>query len=92
MMARSSNTTKERILQAGYGLLYREGFTRTSLDAIAAAAGVTKRTLYYHFDSKDALVAAVLESQQARALEHIQGWAGDAPAGGPHGSLQLVEF
>ena len=34
-----------------------------SVDAMAEAAGVTKRTLYYHFESKDALVAAVLDHQ-----------------------------
>jgi len=78
-MARPAKKTRERILAAAYGRLYQEGFTRASLDAIAAAAGVTKRTLYYHFESKDALVAAVLEAQHDRALERIQGWASDAP-------------
>ncbi len=63
-MPRSSESTRERILAAAYGLLYQEGFSRVSLDAIAAASGLTKKTLYYHFDSKDALVAAVLESQR----------------------------
>jgi AcrR family transcriptional regulator len=74
-MPRSSKSTRERILAAAYGLLYQEGFSRVSLDAIAAASGLTKKTLYYHFDSKDALVAAVLESQRILALARIQGWA-----------------
>src|SRR4029079_7703023 len=33
-----------------------------------AAAGLTKRTLYYHFESKDALLATVLEAQHRLAL------------------------
>jgi AcrR family transcriptional regulator len=33
------------------------------VDAVAAKAGVTKRTLYYHFNSKDELVAAYLEAR-----------------------------
>jgi AcrR family transcriptional regulator len=74
-MARTSEHTRERILAAAYGLLYQEGFARVGVDAIAAASGVTKRTLYYHFESKDALVAAVLEAQHDRALARIQGWA-----------------
>lgn len=78
-MARPAKNTRERILAAAYGLLYREGFARVSVDAIAAAAGLTKRTLYYHFESKDALVAAVLEAQHGRALERIQSWASGAP-------------
>ena len=42
---------------------FAAGATAGSASNIAAAARVTKRTLYYHFKSKDALLAAVLESQ-----------------------------
>jgi AcrR family transcriptional regulator len=44
------------------------GHTRVSLDEMAAAARVTKRTLYYHFRSKDDLLKAVLEAQHELAL------------------------
>jgi AcrR family transcriptional regulator len=74
-MPRSAKATIGRICAAAYRLMFREGFSRTSMDAIAAAAGVTKKTLYYHFDSKDALVAALLEQQQPRALELFREWA-----------------
>ena len=74
-MASSARDTKERILDAAYALFYREGFTRASVDAVAAGAGVTKRTLYYHFKSKDDLVGAVLERQHGYALGRIQSWA-----------------
>jgi AcrR family transcriptional regulator len=37
------------------------GFARTSIDAIAAEAGVSTRTIYKHFRNKDELFAAVLE-------------------------------
>jgi AcrR family transcriptional regulator len=83
-MAPGTKDTKRRIIDAAYGLFYRGGFARTGVDDIAAAAGVTKRTLYYHFASKDALVAAVLALQHELALAQIQGWAqrvtGDPPA------------
>lgn len=68
-------STRDQILAAAYALLYRDGFARTSMDTIAAGAGVTKRTLYYHFDSKDNLAAAVLEAQHDLALAQIRGWA-----------------
>ena len=72
--------TRDRILSAAYRLCYREGFARVSVDAIAAAAGVTKRTIYYHFDSKDEIVADVLDNQHSRALAQIQKWGrNDAP-------------
>ena len=74
-MPRSGAKTRNRILTKAYGLFYKEGFARVSMDAIAEATGVTKRTLYYHFDSKDALVAAVLDHQHLHALARIQGWS-----------------
>lgn len=76
--------TRRRIIDAAYGLFYRSGFVRAGVDDIAEAAGVTKRTLYYHFDSKDALVAAVLAIQNELAIARISEWArnvrGDAAA------------
>ena len=74
-MASKAQDTRDGILDAAYGLFYREGFARVGVDAIAAAAGVTKRTLYYHFESKDELAGAVLDRQHERALGRIQGWA-----------------
>jgi AcrR family transcriptional regulator len=57
---RSADETRRLILENAYQLFYRHGFARVAVDAIAARAGVTKRTLYYHFRSKDDLLAAVL--------------------------------
>ncbi|RUU52735.1 TetR/AcrR family transcriptional regulator, partial [Mesorhizobium sp. M2C.T.Ca.TU.009.01.2.1] len=62
-MPRASDATRPVILQAAYNLFRRRGFFRVGMEEIAEAAGVTKRTLYYHFDSKDALLTAVLVSQ-----------------------------
>jgi AcrR family transcriptional regulator len=78
-MARSAETTRRRILDAAYGLFYRNGFGRVGVDQVAARAGVTKRTLYYHFSSKDALLAAVLEQQHALAVARIRHWGDRLP-------------
>jgi AcrR family transcriptional regulator len=67
-MPRDSQPTRQRILDAAYALFRRKGYTRVSMDEIAAASAVTKRTLYYHFESKDQLLAAVLEAQHHLAL------------------------
>jgi AcrR family transcriptional regulator len=74
-MPRSAATTRRHIIDAAYELFYRKGFARVSVDAIAAEAGITKRTLYAHFDSKDQLLGAVLEHQNGLALERIRGWS-----------------
>jgi AcrR family transcriptional regulator len=67
-MPRSAEVTRKRILDAAYVLFRRKGFARIGVDEIAVAAKVTKRTLYYHFESKDALLAAVLERQHELAV------------------------
>ena len=74
-MARDRTKTHQRILDAAFALFYRHGFARVGVDAIAAAAGITKRTLYDHFRSKDELLAAVLEFHHELALAHIRRWA-----------------
>jgi AcrR family transcriptional regulator len=69
-----SEETRRRIADAAYESFWRQGFRRTSIDGIAARAGVTKRTVYAYFRSKDDLLAAVLQRYAvlARArLRHI---------------------
>jgi len=53
-----------------------------AMDEIAASAALTKRTLYYHFASKDVLLAKVLEAQHALALAAFQTF-GQRLAGSP---------
>lgn len=86
-MATSGGETRRRIEEAAYDLFYRDGFHRVGVDAVADAAGVTKRTLYYHFDSKDALLAAVLEGRTGLAVDRIEHWLGP-DSGGP---AEMVE-
>ena len=52
-----------------------------SVDAVAAKAGVTKRTLYYHFKSKDDLVAAYLEARDQPNLVLFKRWFAETPGG-----------
>ncbi len=49
--------TRERIVAAATKLFYDEGIRSVGVDAVAAKAGVTKRTLYYIFRSKDDLAS-----------------------------------
>jgi len=74
-MRRKSIETRQQIIDAAYTLFYQGGFMHTGVDAIADAAGITKRTLYQHFDSKDELIGVVLEHQHQMALERIRQWA-----------------
>ncbi len=82
-MPRSADATRRRILDAAYAQFYRKGFARVGVDEIASAAKVTKRTLYYHFESKDELLAAVLEAQHTLALATFRDWAGKLKGNAP---------
>lgn len=68
-MPRSAEQTRGRVLEAAYKLFRRQGYNRVTMDDIAEAAALTKRTLYHHFNSKDQLLADVLQSQHHLALQ-----------------------
>jgi AcrR family transcriptional regulator len=51
---------QERILETADQLFYRQGIRAIGVDTVAAEVGISKRTLYNHYPSKDALIAAYL--------------------------------
>ena len=61
--------TAEQILNAALPEFYQHGFHATGVDQLSACAGVTKRTLYRHFPSKDLLIDAVLQSRDEEFME-----------------------
>lgn len=67
-------STRERIVSAANRLFYREGIRAVSVDAVAEEAGITKRSLYYHFKSKDDLVAAYLDYRDLPNLRAFRRW------------------
>jgi AcrR family transcriptional regulator len=82
-MARSAVPTRERIISAANALFYNDGIRGVSVDAVAERAGVTKRTLYYHFRSKDDLVAAYLAGRDQPNLALFRKWFSEAEGGMP---------
>ena len=51
------------ILHAASCLFLKEGFANTSMDTVAKASGVSKQTVYSHFEGKDALFKAAISSK-----------------------------
>jgi AcrR family transcriptional regulator len=51
---------RQRILEAATELFLAEGYGSTTIEAVAARAGISKRTFYHRFDDKSALFAAVV--------------------------------
>ncbi|HEV7327944.1 MAG TPA: TetR family transcriptional regulator [Bosea sp. (in: a-proteobacteria)] len=73
----AESVTRTRIIAAAEALFYGHGLHSVGVDAIAEAAGVTKRTLYNHFQSKDELIAAYLAARDRPAVELYRRWLGD---------------
>jgi AcrR family transcriptional regulator len=61
----------ERVLEIASELFYGEGINTVGVDRIAAEADASKATLYAHFGSKDALVAAYLDRRAALSREQL---------------------
>lgn len=70
----------ERILEVASDLFYRRGIHAVGVDTIAAESGVTKRTLYDRFGSKDQLVAAYLAARHRLWWERLEARIIDTPA------------
>ncbi|PYI67317.1 TetR family transcriptional regulator [Arthrobacter livingstonensis] len=60
-------SARERVLQAYEDLLINDGPRAATLDAVAAAAGVSKGGLLYHFKSKEALTAGLVDKMREMA-------------------------
>jgi AcrR family transcriptional regulator len=72
--AQRTEATTGQLLAAAQHLFGRDGYTATSIDDIAAAAGMTKGAAYHHFAGKPALFRAVfvrLQEQVAADLERV---------------------
>jgi TetR/AcrR family transcriptional repressor of mexJK operon len=70
---RSRSARKRRaILDVATELFLADGYQGTSMDKIAAAAAVSKQTIYKNFASKDRLAAAILDGLTGRVEEFIE--------------------
>ncbi|WP_037576131.1 TetR/AcrR family transcriptional regulator [Phaeacidiphilus oryzae] len=63
-MARRGAELREHIIDTAKWAFLESGFERTSMDAIATRASTSKRSLYAHFPTKEALFMAIVERSQ----------------------------
>jgi AcrR family transcriptional regulator len=66
-----SEATRAALLDEATTLFAGRGYAATSLEDVASASQVTRGAVYHHFAGKQALFEAVLELQEARAMEVI---------------------
>jgi len=98
-MVRPATATRERILPAAFARFARYGFRRTSMEDIAAEAGVSRAALYLQFRNKEAIFRSLSQQLHDEALARATAaLAGTAPlaerlrAGLEAKSLRFVEI
>jgi TetR/AcrR family transcriptional regulator, cholesterol catabolism regulator len=63
--------TAQRLMDAAADLFHRKGYAGTSVQDVADAVGLLKGSLYYYIDSKDDLLARLIEETQAENLAMV---------------------
>ncbi len=81
--------THDKILAAALDLFVSRGFEGTTVDAIAEAAGVTKGAIYFHFETKDDVLLALLDQVERNFIDPMDRRVRRA---GPSGRDKFVAF
>jgi mycofactocin system transcriptional regulator len=76
---RRPSTTRAQIARVALGLFERNGFDETTVEDIAGAAGISRRTLFRYFESKRDIVWGEFAVELVRLREHLH----EAPADEP---------
>jgi AcrR family transcriptional regulator len=64
--------TRERILDAAFGAVERFGLSRFTMDDVARVAGVSRQSVYRYFDSKDALIVALVYREEEAFIDGVR--------------------
>jgi len=85
-------STRDRILNAAEGLVLRQGFNATTLEAILGEAGASKGAFFHHFASKEALGNALVERYANADAAVLERFMGEAEALSNDPADQIVSF
>lgn len=68
---------RDRILDATEQLLGRLGYQKTTIEDIAVEAGISRRTIYLHFSSKEEVALGTIDRIVDRLIERLEAIAGE---------------
>ena len=71
-------STRELIVETADALFYRRGFEKTSFADIADRVRISRGNFYYHFKSKDDILAAVIALRASKTQAMLQSWTSRA--------------
>jgi AcrR family transcriptional regulator len=80
-----ANRRRRQIRQAAVGEFLHKGYAGTSMDDVAAAARVSKQTVYKHFGSKEELFVAIIEATVGEVMNEV--FERVSPSPDHHGEL-----
>jgi AcrR family transcriptional regulator len=87
---RQPDVTQRRLLDVAEEIVGEAGVGALTLDAVAKRAGVSKGGLLHHFPSKQALLAAMVETMADRFMRVADGFGADDPEPGGRGARAYV--
>jgi AcrR family transcriptional regulator len=94
-MKTGEKSTRQRLIEAAVRRFYRDGFRNVGIDQVFSDVGISKTAFYKHFESKDDLMLAALEMQNAWLQETfrtmIRERGGPTAIGQLHAVLDVVE-
>ncbi len=73
-MAKKSERTRQRIVEAANRLFYHQGFHNTSFSDVVRAAEVPRGNIYYYFKTKDQILRAAIDYRLERIRSMLDGW------------------
>jgi AcrR family transcriptional regulator len=76
---RKRRETRQRIAEVALRLFLADGYNGTTLDAIAAAAGISRRTFFSYFKSKDDIILFGLDADSAMLIADLLKTSPDVP-------------
>lgn len=74
-------TERTLVLDAGLRVIQRNGYAEATLVDIVAEAGLSRRALYRHFDSKDAVLVGIVDREAALVTDGLRRAVDRAPSG-----------
>ncbi len=76
---RRPSTSRERVARAALALFSRHGYDETTVDQIAAAVGVSRRTFFRYYESKRDVVWGEFDAELVRLRDQLEGAPQDVP-------------
>lgn len=81
---------RDEIVRQAYTVFYKNGFHASGVDSLLEGTGISKRTLYKHFGSKEALIQATLDYYQQNSFQALSDFIAASKVRAPTAKVLLI--